>query len=183
MNLTKLLLQDLVVNLDDITKLEDSNVFDMKPMLTRPLNPQSNPGLVMEMSFEMNLDQTVITRDGYTILDVLSDMGGFQRVLFSFFSIIAAILNMSNFDSYLASKLYKLNDNNKHLGQDQNQSHKPSKSIYFQHKETSSLKEFIGKILPRKMLCKACRKNKRQKDIKMAVDSLEKEIDIVEMIR
>ena len=33
MNLTKLLLQDLAVNLDDITKLEDSNVFDMKPLL------------------------------------------------------------------------------------------------------------------------------------------------------
>ena len=78
----------------------------------------------------------MVTRDGYTILDVLSDMGGFQRVLFSFFSIIATILNMSNFDSYLASKLYKLNES------------KQSKSIYFQHKETSSLKEFFSKIVP-----------------------------------
>ena len=54
----------------------------------------------------------MVSRDGYTILDVLADMGGFQRVLFSFFSIIATVLNMSNFDSYLASKLYKLNESN-----------------------------------------------------------------------
>ena len=133
MNLTKLLLQDLAINLDDITKLEDSNVFDMKPLLQRPIDAKLNPGLVWRMSFEMNLDQTVVTRDGYTILDVLSDMGGFQRVLFSFFSIVAAILNVSNFDSYLASKLYKLDDNNKHLVQDHNQSRTPSQSNYFKH--------------------------------------------------
>ena len=90
----------------------------------------------------------MVTRDGYTILDVLSDMGGFQRVLFSFFSVIATILNMSNFDSYLASKLYKLNDSNKNHGQDQKLNRKLDKSIYFKHKESSSLKEFIGKILP-----------------------------------
>ena len=104
-------------------------------------------------------------------------------MLFSFFSLIASVLNMSNFDSYLASKLYKLNDNNKHLRQDQKPSHNASNLIYFQHKETSSLKEFIGKLLPRKMLCKACRKNQRQKGIEKALNSLEKEIDIVEMIR
>ena len=124
-----------------------------------------------------------MTRDGYTILDVLSDMGGFQRVLFSFFSVIATVLNTSNFDSFLASKLYKLNYNNKHLRQDQKTSHNATNSIFFQHKETSSLKEFIGKLLPRKMLCKVCRKSKRQKAIEKAVNSLEKEIDIVEMIR
>ena len=63
----------------------------------------------------------MVARNGYTIFDVLSDMGGFQRVLYSFFSIIATVLNMSNFDSYLASKLYKLNDISKHLSKDQKQ--------------------------------------------------------------
>ena len=67
------------------------------------------------MSFEMNLNQTVVTRNGYTILDVLSDMGGFQRVLFSFFALVSSILNFSHFDSYLASKLYKLDDGDSRL--------------------------------------------------------------------
>ena len=54
-----------------------------------------------------------MTRNGYTILDVLADMGGFQRVLYSFFSVIAYVLNTSNFDSYLASKLYMLSNTSK----------------------------------------------------------------------
>ena len=56
MSLTKLLLQDLVVNLDDITKLENSSVFDIKPLNRRPINAREDPGLVMQLSFEMNLD-------------------------------------------------------------------------------------------------------------------------------
>ena len=70
----------------------------------------------------MDLDQTVVTRNGYTILDVLSDMGGMQRVLFSFFTVVASILNYSNFDSYLASKLYKLDDTENRLRPDKKQS-------------------------------------------------------------
>ena len=107
-------MQDWFVNLDDITKLENSNVLSLSPLIKRPIDYPLY-GEVAQLSFELNLDQTVVTRNGYTILDVLSDMGGFQRVLYSFFSFIAYILNMSNFDSYLASKLYKLSDNSKTL--------------------------------------------------------------------
>ena len=147
-------MQDLLVNLDDITKLENSNVLSLSALTKRPID-YALPGEVAQLSFRMSLDQTVVTRNGYTVLDVLSDMGGFQRVLYSFFSLIAYILNMSNFDSYLASKLYKLSDNSKNSRPDL------TKSTYFNHKENSSLKEFFGKILPRKILCKSCKKSKR----------------------
>ena len=77
----------------------------------------------------MNLDQTVVTRNGYTVLDVLSDMGGFQRVLYSFFTVVASILNYSHFDSYLASKLYKLEDVNDRLRPNK----KHTTAAYFEH--------------------------------------------------
>ena len=166
--MNKLLLQDLIVNLDDITKLENSEVFNLSPMIKRPIDGPK-PGMVAQMTFEMSLDQTVVTRSGYTILDVLADIGGFQRVLYSFFSVIAYVLNTNNFDGYLASKLYKLSGTSKNFRQDQTGKEDYSKSTYtnseisnyFEHKEISSLKEFFGKFMPKNMLCKSCKKSKR----------------------
>ena len=96
----------------------------------------------------------MVTRNGYTILDVLSDMGGMQRVLFSFFSVVTSVLNYSNFDSYLASKLYK-------VGDEKRDKNNPEKSAYFTEGETSSIKEFFSKRLPKKILCKSCKLNRR----------------------
>ena len=36
----------------------------------------------------MNLNQLVIERNGYTVLDYLSDIGGMQTILISSFSLI-----------------------------------------------------------------------------------------------
>ena len=41
----------------------------------------------------MSLDQTLIERTGYTILDILSDVGGLQGILISGISFILGILN------------------------------------------------------------------------------------------
>ena len=62
----------------------------------------------MEISIEMNLDQKTIARTGYTILDVLSDVGGIQSILISGFGILIGVWNYSNFENYLASRLYKI---------------------------------------------------------------------------
>ena len=56
----------------------------------------------------MGYDQKVVTRVGYTILDVLADLGGMQRVLFTFFGVITAVFNYKHFETYLASQLYKV---------------------------------------------------------------------------
>ena len=41
----------------------------------------------------MNLDQIVIERSGYTLLDLLSDVGGLQGILISGISLILSISN------------------------------------------------------------------------------------------
>ena len=62
--------------------------------------------MVVSFTFEMDLDKYVIKRDGYTILDMLSDIGGIQAVLYSFFAVLVSVSSYKNFDNTLASKLF-----------------------------------------------------------------------------
>ena len=41
----------------------------------------------------------------------MSDIGGLQGILLSFSMGLLVLLNYNNFDSYLASRLYKIQDN------------------------------------------------------------------------
>ena len=66
----------------------------------------------MEISIEMNLNQVTLARTGYTTLDVLSDIGGIQGILLSAMSIFLSFWNYSNFENYMASRLYKIKNNN-----------------------------------------------------------------------
>ena len=68
---------------------------------------------MMDLQIEMNLNKVQVARNGYTILDVLSDVGGIQGLLQSFCWIIIGIWNYKNFDNYMASRLYKLKDKKK----------------------------------------------------------------------
>ena len=56
----------------------------------------------------MNLDLTVIQREGYTLLDLLSDVGGLQGILISAFSLLLGCWNHNYMESYIASKVYKV---------------------------------------------------------------------------
>ena len=47
-------------------------------------------------------------RDGYTFLDVLSDVGGVSSAIIFVLSSIVSLLNYNHLDSYLASHLYKI---------------------------------------------------------------------------
>lgn len=55
----------------------------------------------------MNLDLLEVQRSGYTILDVLADVGGLDGILVQFSSLVIGILNFNTLESYLVSKLYK----------------------------------------------------------------------------
>ena len=61
----------------------------------------------MDITFEMNLDLQIISRDGYTILDWLSDVGGIQSIIFSGLAIFIGFWNYNYLDNYMAAKLFK----------------------------------------------------------------------------
>ena len=57
----------------------------------------------------MNLDQILIERSGYTVLDILSDVGGLQGILISGISFILGIFNYNYLENYLVYRLFKSN--------------------------------------------------------------------------
>ena len=63
----------------------------------------------------MDLDLKEIKRSGYTILDLISDIGGIQGVLFSSFTIFVGVWNHNMIENYLVTKLYRLKPKQKSL--------------------------------------------------------------------
>ena len=59
--------------------------------------------MIMGFSFEFDMDLEVVERIHYTILDMLSDLGGIEALLFSTFGIILGFWNHNNFDNHLLS--------------------------------------------------------------------------------
>ena len=56
----------------------------------------------------MNLDQLVVERDGYTILDILADVGGLLGLLTTGIQLFLNILNHKHLEIYMATKLFKV---------------------------------------------------------------------------
>ena len=88
---TDLSLQDLAVNLDEITELQDSSVFTLERGSVRPYYRDTD--LVEGIRIWMNLNLTAIDRSGYTVLDILSDVGGLKSILIPTISFVIGILN------------------------------------------------------------------------------------------
>ena len=57
----------------------------------------------------MNLDLRVVSRDGYTLLDLISDIGGAQGMLISLSAFFLSIWNHNYFDNYMVSSLFRVN--------------------------------------------------------------------------
>ena len=114
----------------------------------------------------MNLDLNLIERTGYTVLEILSDIGGLQGILISAISLLLSVLNYNYLDDYLVAKLFK------------------SESKFTLHAQPifGRIKEFcIAKLIPRKLVC--CRKEQNKFAMEQARESLSKESDIIKMFR
>lgn len=90
--------------MDDITELENNNIFTVDTLAT--LSYEKEFDVQMDIQFEMNLDKVTLFRNGYTFLDVLSDVGGIHSIFISFFAVILGFLNYNHFQNYLVSKLF-----------------------------------------------------------------------------
>ena len=67
--------------------------------------------MVIEFSFEVDLGLTMVQRIGYTILDLLADIGGVQTLIFSLFGVIISFWNYNNFDNHLLIQFFKIKEN------------------------------------------------------------------------
>ena len=88
---TELELQDLYVDFDSLTELSDGTLFEMEELFHRPWEMDSIT--IGNISVELNRDVLYVQREGYTSLDLISDIGGMQGLLFTAISAIVAIIN------------------------------------------------------------------------------------------
>ena len=128
--------------------------------------------LVQGIQIEVNANLTLIQRSGYHIIDLLSDVGGLQGLLISAISVFLSVWNYKNLENYLAVKLFKF-ENIDSVELDS------AKAVPSQ---VQTLKLFcMDKVLPSKLVC--CRRDVRQSAMERAHEALEKEMDILEVIR
>ena len=60
----------------------------------------------MQVLFTMSLDRERITRERYTVLDVMSDVGGVQGLLLTVSTVLAKVLRKNNLDDSVAARVY-----------------------------------------------------------------------------
>ena len=113
----------------------------------------------------MSTDQNLIYRYGYYLLDLLADVGGIQGILIFLISFILSILNHSQLDSYLVSRLFK------------------SETVRLTpFAKCENIKQFcIDKLLPQRLVC--CRTDRKQVALRKAREELEKEMNVIKLIR
>ena len=87
-------MNDLDIDLDDFTEL-DAEVFKIDALPT--ISYEEDYVVQMDIRVEMNRDQELILRTTYTILDVLSDVGGIQSIFQSTVILFLGIWNYSHF--------------------------------------------------------------------------------------
>ena len=116
---THLFLQDEVAHLDDLTELEDPQLFTLEPLPSRSYEKDNDTWF--DLTIEMNLDLEIIQRNGYTILDLLSDVGGILEISSIVITYFLAFWNYNYFENFLVTRLFKLEkenldeEKNKHL--------------------------------------------------------------------
>ena len=166
-----------MIDLDNITELEDASLFKLEEHAQRPFT--LHPDLITQLSFERSLDHQIVQRESYTVFDCLSDIGGIQSILISAFSIIIGILNYNNFDNHMAAKLYKMHAHSKDCkcGLDI----KTDKKLCLVPPKICNMRDYFTAQLPFLQIC--CKTDRKKRALDRARHQLQKEINIIEIIR
>ena len=59
--------------------------------------------MIANVSFEMNLDQNVVKRINYSVLDLFADVGGMMRALTVFIEFGVIVLSLNKVDDFLVT--------------------------------------------------------------------------------
>ena len=104
-------LQDMVLDLDSLTEVEDDSLFSLHRFPSRSY--EKDYFAQFDLSVEMQMDTIEYKRMGYHLLDFISDIGGVQSLMFSMFAFMISVWNYNMIDNYMVSRLYKLESTDK----------------------------------------------------------------------
>ena len=123
------------------------------------------------VTIELDLDLHVITRSGLGVFNFLSDIGGFQSMLITVFTMILGATNHEQVENYLAARLFKRKQ--------------ASRRRQVTETRSDSLREYIRGLLPQCCLvrCCRCRWNSRQAALAQAHALLDDELDVVKVLQ
>lgn len=145
----------------------------MEQMLYMPYSYDKE--VQVELTIEMNRSLQIVERRGFTMLDLLSDVGGINSILASGLAFVVGFFNHHHFDTYMASKLFKIKQAGTkgfaHLRE----------SDTFKPTRYGNTLEWIREKLP--CLERLCRKSRTQRGIEKARRKLTKEINIVDIVK
>ena len=132
----------------------------------------------------MDLNQKVISRSGYTVLDLISDIGGMQGVLISFFAIIVGVWNHNMIDNHLVSRLYMLESRPNPNKPRHRQPSTPGRFISMMPRASQNMLEFLkDSIIGWKCLTRCCKPNHFYHGFELAREKLKMETNIIEIIK
>ena len=140
---------------------------------------------VMAIGIDMSLDQIVIERSIYTILDVLSDVGGLKVMIVAIFAFIKSIINYNGLDSTIIEQLYTFPDEQdaKVTGghQQNNDTSETATHVTYKTSMLGNFADYILDMLPG--FCRFCKKTRRQRQYEAAIECLRQETDVIKLIR
>ena len=108
----------------------------------------------MDITVEKNLDQIVIARDGYTLLDLISDIGGMQGILISGAAMVLTIFNHNHLENFIVTKLYRLSSGSLGLTDDENDRYSEKKRL--KQRPMTNFIDYICEKIPSSVKC-CCR--------------------------
>lgn len=91
---------------DILTVLKDESLFSLKPFSKRSY--EKDDETLLDIVIERDLSLQHIKRRSYTIIDIVSDTGGIQSMLFSITTLILSFWNFNMTENYIVSRLFKL---------------------------------------------------------------------------
>ena len=94
-----------MISLDEVTELQNSSLFDLVELVWRPY--EAEPAFVMAVTLEMDLDLLIVSRNLFTILDFLSNIGGLASIVASTLGLIVTIFNWHGLvHTFIIAKLF-----------------------------------------------------------------------------
>ena len=97
-------MQDQLFNFGDLTKEIDHDVFEINPL--PGASYEKNDGTQFDITFERDLDLKLVKRSGYTILDLISNVGGLRTLMSFGFTVLMSYWNFNSSANHMVSRLF-----------------------------------------------------------------------------
>ena len=107
LSVTNLYLQDAMeIELGDLTIHRKKGLFRIDQETIMPYEKKNN--VWVSVTVERELDLTELQRNTYTLFDFVSDLGGLQGFLFSFFAVFVGAWTFNALDNEMVANLYQM---------------------------------------------------------------------------